>query len=371
MMNYLKEKLFENNIYYNAYLLCIGIVMLLRGFSITHNSITYYTLFTTGCLLLLVKIYKDEWALKEILFIVVLLAVIMTNYYITKETSLLFSFFILIGLKNIDINKVLMVILVMSVLSYSYIIGGNLLGFFPDNIIEMARNDEIITRNSLGFRHPNLLHLNLLKIYLLIVLLFHRKLNIVYFIVLFSINLLIYNFSLSRSGFFAINLLLLLILLSKNNFMQRVILQLAIYIQFILFTLTILVATVLQNTIVFTKFNLFFTGRFWYVFHQLEKPFTLFGYNFSGINTIFDNSYSYVLMVYGIVITVAFLYFYYKTAKVIYKNNNVILAIIFIIISLHMFIEGYIVYAIFNLTLFFVAKYLFGEMEVFKIREKV
>ncbi len=186
------------------------------------------------------------------------------------------------------------------------------------------------------------------------------------FAILFGINFLIYQYSLSRASFFGINLLLALVFLSKYKIIQRIILQMSIYIQFILLGLTIFIPTILNETAIFNYLDRFLSGRLVFISQQLQEPFTLFGYNFSGINTIFDNSYSYILMVYGVVITVAFLYFYYKVAKVVYKNNNIILAIIFIIISLHMFIEGYIVYAIFNLTLFFIAKYLFGEMGVFE-----
>ncbi len=146
-MDTLKEKLFENNIYHNAYLLCIFIVMLLRGFSITSNSITYYVLFAIGTVCLLFKIYSDKWKLKESLFIIASLVVIIINYYTVKETLLIFSFFLLLGLKNINVDKILQIILIMSVASYLYIIGGHLLGYFPEVTIEMWRVDHMITRN--------------------------------------------------------------------------------------------------------------------------------------------------------------------------------------------------------------------------------
>ncbi len=236
---YCKDNFIDNNTFNNCYLLFIFIVIFLRSSWLRTNEPTYMVLLGIGFLLLLIKIYNDNWQLVEGILTASLFILFFINYKIINETGLLLTFFILIGLKHIDLRKVFHIILLVSLLSYIIIISLSLFNVIPDNIIEFARNGKLISKHALGFRNPNLLHLLLFKIIVLIVYLYYKKINLLFLSGLLLVNSVMYEFSYSRGGALAINLLIILLLCSRYKIFQNFILKLCTYIQFILFSFTI------------------------------------------------------------------------------------------------------------------------------------
>ncbi len=350
---------------YHFYLLFIFIIAFAKGIGLSGGDIEYQIPFAIGCVFIFFKLSNDKWRTNELFFLFFIFTIIIVNYYVVRRDTLIFTFLMLIALKNVPLDKVLRTILYATIIGYTIILSGYAMGLIPDHTVEMWRIDHIITRNSLGFNHPNLLHTNLLRIYLLFVYFYHRKMGIFTLTALFGINYFIYQYSLSRGAFLAINLLLLLVFLAKFRIHKYLIVKSCACVQIMLLTFTILMATAFSHTAFFAKLDSLLTGRFTYVRLQFDETITLFGNNFADTNILFDNSYSMMLALYGIVVTIVFFYWYYKTAKVVQRYQNVTVAIIFIVVSVHMFIESYMPNAVFNITLLFIAKYLYGENSAF------
>lgn len=187
--------------------------------------------------------------------------------------------------------------------------------------------------------------------------------NLLAYCALFCVDWVIYKYSLSRTGFLVIILLLILGILSKIRWVNNFICRISVYIQIIIFMITIVLCTFLKNTELYRILDNLMTGRLYYSVIQLSYLPRLFGRN---INVFFDNSYSMMISRYGILLTLIFLYFYYKTAKVSFKFGNTSLSIIFIILSVNFIGESSMPNALINISLLFMAKYFFNEHDYLK-----
>ncbi len=366
-MSYLNKQFVKNN-YNILFYIMVFVIGCAKGIGLNGNNSFYLVSFIVVFLFFFIKIFLDTWRKKEIIFILISLFVIFLNYSITKSYTLLVTFILLVGTKNVSINRIFYIILCTAIIGYVAVITSSALNLIPENSINYVRNGIVLQRSSLGFSYPNLLHILLLKIFLLITYFYYKKINILWISLLLCINYVIYTFSLSRGSFLAIHILFLLILISRIKYFRYWIFKLTIYIQYIFTFITILFGAVLKGTPIFNELNLLLSGRLYYVMEQFTRPLNFFGDDFSGmhIRMIPDNSYSALIFSSGLIITLVMLYGYYKVAKEVYKNRNIMLSIIFCTISIFLFVENYMFTFTFNFTLIYMMKYFYGELDVFK-----
>ncbi len=364
-----KRKIYKIG-YHSLYYLFIFIIILFKSLDFAGDDNVYNVLFFLSLILLFSKVIRDKWKKEEIIILLFLLFIILINYYIVRRQTLLFGFLIVIGLKELSLHKILKMMLYTRIFGYILTIVLASLGIIENKVILFWRNDGFVSRSALGFSHPNSIQNSLFFIVILIVYFYYEKLKNIYILPLFLINYIVYTYSLSRTGFYSINLLLILCLLTKNRVLSKIILKLNMYIQFILLTFTIVICFFFNNTEFFYRLNRLLTGRLSYSRQQLLTTPNLFGYHFNS-KMLFDNSYSMILSLYGIIIATIMLFYYYKVSKTIYYKNNIVLGIIFFALSVNMFSEGYILNPVLNITILFMAKYFYREYQAFERKGNV
>ncbi len=364
----------DNNYYrisYNSlYLLFIFFLSFFEGINISTSNFLYRMSFFVIFIFVLIKVFSEKWRLRELIVAALLLIVILINYTITKKFTLLFTFSILVGLKNVKMDKLIKLILGMRVFSYLSIVLLALWGVIENKQFLFFRDDGLILRHSLGFSKANMAHFLFFLIAVLIVYRYYHIKKVAYFsyLLLFVTNYILYVYTFSRTGYYSVIFLIFLAILARIPALQTAILQMAIYVQIFLISFTILMCTVFNNTPLFRFLNDKLTGRLRFSVMQFRRQVNLFGnyFEFSEHRSIiFDNSYSMIIFLYGLIITFVFLYAYYKTAQHVSYKRNMALAVIFIAISVYMFSERYLFSPMSNYSLFFMAKYFYNELDVF------
>ncbi|ATD54282.1 hypothetical protein [Clostridium chauvoei] len=154
---------------------------------------------------LLIKLTITKYTRREIIIIAILIIIGMFTFYISKRAGVLLSILTIIGMKNIEYKKLFSLSLNIKVIIYFTIIFSSLIGMIPNKqYVHWRDGIGYITRYSLGYNHPNLLHSNLFIIVVLFIYLNYKKLNIINCSIILAVNFFIYNFSLSRTGFYSI-----------------------------------------------------------------------------------------------------------------------------------------------------------------------
>lgn len=360
-MRDLTWKINIKNKYTTLYLMFIFCISFCKSIGMASESSIYQVVFGGGMLIVLLKVLHERFTRRELSWLLIFGVIIVINAVITHKVTLLFTYVILLGVKNVDLSAVFKVMLITRILGMASVILLTWTGLIDARSIMFWRNNQMILRSALGYDHPNLLHTLFLGLIILIIYFTYQKINIWGIGILFALNYGLYQFSYSRTGFYCVNLLLIITLLSKVRCIQKVLFKLAVYIQFILMAFTLLICTVFWPTNFVQHLNQLLTGRVYYSMLQFYYRIPLFGRNFQDVHLNFDNSYSMILTMYGLIITVVFLYGYYRVAREVERQQNIVLCIIFIILSVAMFLESYLPNTLLNLTLFYMAKYFYHE----------
>lgn len=159
------------------------------------------------------KQFLTEYTLKEIALsgLLVLLGIII--YLNTHEKGALFCMLLVCGMKGMEVKKVFRVGLVTWILSFGGIF---LLSSFHLIDSQFKVHDKLglgrIIRWSLGYAHPNVLHISYLILVCFIVYLMQDKFRLRTFVALMLLNLYVFMYSLSSTGFLAVSTLLALAL---------------------------------------------------------------------------------------------------------------------------------------------------------------
>ncbi|MFL2100989.1 O-antigen polymerase [Desemzia sp. FAM 23989] len=352
------------NYYKLFYLVFILLLTFCKAIGLSGDDYTYIFVFIFSLFFWALKIFNDRWTKREILVLLLFFTLSLVNFYITKEETLLLTFFVFSGMKGISIKKVFIIMLITRITGFIAVVTSAYAGLIPNEVVLFWRNGAFIERYGLGFDHPNLLHSSLNLIIILFIYLYYEKYNLFYMIVLSIINIIFYLFSFSRTGLMSISILLVITyLMKKSSVFTDIIKKVTVYIQFLLFGSTIILSVFFADTTFVKKLDDLFTGRLYYAREQLKYMPTIFGRNFGNTDILFDNSYSMLISVYGIVVTTLFLLSYYWTAKKLIKLNNNGLVMLFLIISITCFFESFMGNALMNFTIIIFAKNFFNELE--------
>ncbi|ENZ7231805.1 hypothetical protein ACG7XA_002573 [Enterococcus faecium] len=212
----------------------------------TSETEQYKYILIVSVFFFLLKFCLDKFSLKEIVILTGVLGYGIISVIFNGKVALLFTIITLCGMKNIELRKIYQTMLIAEIFLFSY----NLCRYFISDksqyviFTERANFGKTIEsmRCSLGFVHPNSMHLNYFILVTLIVLLFVKFRTILGYSLLFLLNIYFYWIGGSRTGVILVTLFLFFSYLLSFEITKKIIIRMKYYFSFfpILFsTLTI------------------------------------------------------------------------------------------------------------------------------------
>lgn len=252
------------------------------------------------------KMLFTEYTWKELLLCAGLSLLGGVIYLNAHEKGALFCLLLLCAMKGMDVKKVFQTGLVTWVISF-----GGLFLLTSLHIIDspFKVHDKLglgrIIRWSLGYAHPNVLHISCLVLVCFIVYLLQDNFKFKSFLVLMLVNLYVFMYSLSSTGFLAVSVLLALSLYwsfrKKFCRAEQVLIQLCLPTCILLS----LVAPLALRGSAFDIVNKLVNNRLvlskWFLENQ---PVKLLGVDTSELVTslrTMDNSYVFAWITYGLI----------------------------------------------------------------------
>lgn len=252
------------------------------------------------------KMLLTSYCAGEMLFYAALIVLGGAIYLTAREKGALLVILLLCGLKNMDLKKVFQVGLVTWIVSF-----GTLFILTSFHLIDSAFkvHDRLgmgrIIRWSLGYAHPNVLHISYLVLVSFLIYLLKERIRFFHLLILELGNLYVFMYSLSTTGFLVTTICLLLVCYWKirKRFckVEQVLLQFCLPVcLFLSFGAPILLkgrAFDIVNKLLNTRLSL----SKWFLENQ---PVKLLGVNTTSIVTAvrtMDNSYVFALITYGII----------------------------------------------------------------------
>lgn len=265
-----------------------------------------------------IKICYTEHTVAEWIFITLLSGLGLIAYLNSREKGILLAIMMIIGIKGIPVRRLFQIGLV--VWGPCFVIM-NVLGVFDivtGPIFAQNKNGlGIVLRKSLGYTHPNVLHVTY-AVLLAFILYLSIKKSIWKYIVLFLGNIYVFLYSFSYTGFLMVMLLLLMdIYMSYRRNISRLE---SILLQSILpacMIFSVVGPMVLDaDSALFQLINKLMNVRFFAsrVFLS-ENPLSVLGVRFRTENWALDSSYVALLLQFGVLFFVLFFALFFNVIR--------------------------------------------------------
>lgn len=346
------------------FLIYIAILSVFKGLGINADNKIYVVSFGIGCLLLGIKILNYKFSKKEIIMMILLLAIGVLDFCIGKTATFLLTAITILGLKNVDIKKAIKVILIVRIITFLIIVISSIVGLIPQNNVEFYRDGKFITRYSLGYPYPNTLQISFSIIVALTVYVFWNNIKFLHIIIAELLNIVLYFLTYSRTGFIITTFLLVFVLiLKKNSIMRKSILYIGKNLYCFLFILTIVCAVSYGKLNFLDTMNEVLTGRIEYMNKLItEHPIPIIGSDEYNYYVNIDNGYISLLYEGGLLAFILMSYLIIKLSNRLYiqkKYPEMLLLIFFLITA---FTESFFMSASMNISLLFIGMIVFeGE----------
>lgn len=341
-----------------------ALLSLSKGFGLNNSNKFSIVIFLFGLIILIGKIINEKYTMKEIFLIMCLFIIGIIDLLLSKETTILFSAICISCLKKSNVKNIIKTLMLFRLISFLSMVILSSLGIIEMNKMLFYRNNTFVTRYSFGYSHPNLAHSTFAIIISMIIFLRYEKINLFELGIIEAVNILLYKFTLSRTGFIMITFFLIIILITKK--FKKIGEILSNNINFVLFScilISFLLAYLYDKLPFIYQINNVLTGRINYMNLVLTNyNIPLFSSNDYGTIT-FDNGYFDLLYNCGLFAFVLYIFIQIKTNKII-KQKKLIKESIFIIFYLvYCIIESYYSSFIMNISLIFFSIYIFNENE--------
>ncbi|GGE24876.1 hypothetical protein [Streptococcus himalayensis] len=345
------------------YLLPLLLISFVKGIGISSDNKVYVAVLLFGTVLIVMKSVKERWTRNEFIGLAALFLIGVLSLLMTKKETVLFSLLLVVGSKGIRLNKIFWTMLISRLVGFFYNVLLSVVGILPAKQAIFYREGVFISRYSFGFGHPNLFHSSFFMIVVLWLFLKFERLKLIEVFFLMICNFLIFSYSYSRTGFYMICLLFVGYYALQWKPVLKLLKIVVPYVQFFLLGLTLVLARLLGKSVIVQQLDIFLTGRLYYTHLQFQYPLTLFGRNYDGTGILFDNSYSMIVMLYGVILAIIVSLAYYKTARFTANYGSLATNFVLVMISLLLFTESFYMNTLFNITLFIIAKYYFRELD--------
>ena len=359
-----KKVIYKEEIFYYLF---FAVLMGAKGLGFSDGEKVFTLCTIAAGIFWILKIYYTNHTWKEFFVILGGLLLGVLIYISSGEKAAFAAMLVILGMKNIPIRRIMGVCL--GVWGSTFVIS-LFLGLMKIREGVVVVHEKLglgpIIRYSLGYTHPNVLHVSylILVMLLLYTLKLHGKRLWLMLFALFVGNLYIFLYSISYTGIIVVSFYLALVLYfdirKKVSKAEKALLQLIMPFCVIFPIL----GPLYMKGKWFNFFNKLLSTRFELVYNFFhDYQISLFGtetFAKEGARLTLDSSFAYMLMYYGIIAFVLFLTLYFFTIKDNMKKDNYDASAILLATSVAGVTEQYLFNMSFkNLIFFFWGEYLY------------
>ena len=316
LKKYEKTITLQEACYYGFFIL----LSLAKGLGFYEGQKLFYLLVFPALVLGLLKILLTPYTKRQAVLQVLFLALTAVIYYESRQIAIFFVVFTILGMKGIPVKKVLSIALwiwsvcavVLSAVSFFLI---------EHTVYRVHAKMGLghIFRWSLGFTHPNILHITYLMLCALIIWELEERYGFKQYVILMTGNLLVFFYSISYTGFGIVLVLLTGCLYVKFRprfgLLEKLFANLVLPVCLVLsFVLPFYINDHRISRLV-QKLNFMLNTRIWLAEQFLKGGYgSLFGRDISQIvksSMTLDNSYVWCYINFGLIPTVMILIGYF------------------------------------------------------------
>lgn len=305
------------------------LLSLAKGLGFYEGQKLFYLLVLPGLLLGFLKIVVTPYTKRQAVLQIILMALTAVVYLNSRQPAIFFIMFTLLGMKGISSKK--MFHIALWVWSVCAVVLSAVSFFFLEHTVYRVHEKlglGHIFRWSLGFTHPNILHITYLFLCALIVLKLEERYGFKEYLILMLGNFLVFFYSVSFTGFGIVAVLLTgcfyVRIRPRFCIVEKLLANLVLPIcLFMSFVVPFYLSWNPYSDIV-QKLNFMLNTRIWLAEQFLKSEYrSLFGADISRIvksSMTLDNSYVWCYINYGLIPTIIILsgYFilqFYETHK--------------------------------------------------------
>lgn len=325
------------------------------------------------CLTLITLIIQNgKYNTQKFTIMVIALLFLLINYYITKDSTLIKLYLLVITFKDMEVDNFVRYDLILKIILFILVIIFSKVGWAENIIIDRA--DGTI-RQSLGFSHPNALGAYIMSMCFSYVYLKFNKIKFYDIILICGLLIMINVFTDSRTSTLAMIFLIIFLFLNSIIKNKKMIKKFVPYLPLVFCILSFIVTLLYNRSEFVNSLDIILSRRIMYGNLFLKKYSTsLFGHNIVTVSTlqsrilnvtpqILDNSYLFLFIKYGILIFILFMMISYKSLKYIVEEynekNKSILTIIIIIYFMCGILENWLFKFNYNVFLIYFSIYLY------------
>lgn len=300
------------------YYICVVIVMGAKGIGLTEGQKIFTLCMITAAVSWCIKMCLTSYTLKEWLIISLSMVIGGIIYLRTGEKAALAAMMFVVGMKNISLGRLMKACLGVWGITFLTAIAMGLLGI-QDGVIVVHEKLGLgpIIRYSLGFTHPNVLHVSYFILVMLIIYVMRPQGKRLYWLTFFLFlgNLYIFLYSFSYTGIIIVGVYLVMCL--YFDFRKKVgrVEKFLLYCVFLFSVIFPIAGPFVLKGKAFNFFNKLLSTRFELVYNLFnENSLSLFGTRMRinpDAHLTLDSSFAYLLMNYGIVAFIFFVTLYF------------------------------------------------------------
>ena len=294
----------EEILYYAFIIVLMGA----KGIGLTDGQRLFTLCLLAAAVLWVLKICLTRHSVRDWLLILALLLLGGIIYRRTGEKAAIAAVAVIVGMKNVPIERLMKVALAVWGGTFLFSVIRALLGFY-DGVVVVHEKLGLgpIIRYSLGYTHPNVLHVTYFILVMLIIYVCRPHGRKLYrsALLLFAGNLYVFLYSISYTGILIVTAYLILVIyfdLRKKLIWPEKAAALLLFAFCVAFPIA---GPFLLKGEAFHFFNRLLSTRFELVYNNFsQNKVTLFGTYIPPnpeVNLSLDSSFAYMLMYYGIV----------------------------------------------------------------------
>lgn len=356
------------------YFMFLTIMFMVKGFGLYDGQLIYKILFLISFLFISLKLLFTDYSLKEWIVIILLGILVIIINRASGEKGPLIVYAILVGMKDVSLEKCMRVGAWSLGLSFAFLIILNLF-MLPnsDGFWVKERFGIFVGRWSLGYPHPNTTAVTYLAIVTLILFLLKENYNIKYFSLLLLGNILINMYCVSFTGIIVCTLYLCVAYLFTTINVRTKMLRIVVSVySFFCMLVFMIVPFVLPKGIM-----IFLEKHAYTLYHRLilSKQFFdkgniyLWGIHVTDLTDskfTLDNSYLYSIVFNGVVFSVIVFALYLYVIQVLLKEKRYVE----ILLTLALMTEGIMEPFMFNTSFKNISLFIVGAVIWEKINRK-
>lgn len=364
------KNVFFSNFALTSFYLGVALLFFLKFLGLNFGDDVYKIGTIISLFFLFIKGINTKYTKKEMIHIGLLILLAAALLFISGRPALPMSILILVSSKGINKNDFIKIAFFSSLIAFITVIILGTIGIFDNIMITMDRLTAEgvihVTRYSLGYYHPNVTYMNFFIIVTLYFLYKNNNIKNYMYIAILALSIILYQITLSRTGFICLLIILFLSITLKYNIINRFkCISFLRYLPFILGCGIILLSLLYDgNNQVFIILDKLFSGRLYYNnLFLTQMPISILGVDMSileNADLFLDCGYVLLFLSHGIFVFALFMYYTYKILKGINYRTDILFYII-VSVLIYCITEYFLTNILINYTLIYYNKFIFEE----------